>query len=144
MVMWFLVIAIGSALFQWLVVLIFGHISENVTYIIRSETFKSLLSKHIGWYDEDEHNQPAMSSVLSSDRALLNSVTSQSLSAMISAIISLLTGLIIGFVYSWRLALVIIILALLMVMGGYMEAKLQTGFGKDVDEAYKSSAGIVS
>ena len=65
-----------------------------------------------------------MSSVLSSDTALLNSVTSQSLSAMVSAIISLLTGLIIGFVYSWRLALIIIVLAPLMVMGGYMEAKL--------------------
>ena len=49
--MWFLVIAFGSGLFQWFVVIIFGQISENVTYIIRKETFKSLLSKHIGWYD---------------------------------------------------------------------------------------------
>ena len=85
-----------------------------------------------------------MSSVLSSDTALLNSVTSQSLSAMIQAFVSLLTGIIIGFVYSWRLALIILVLAPLMVLGGFMEAKLQTGFGKDVDEAYKSSAVIVS
>lgn len=74
-----------------------------------------------------------MSSVLSSDTALLNSVASQNLSATISAITSLLTGIIIGFVYSWRLALVILVLAPLMVLGGFMEAKLQTGFGQDVD-----------
>ena len=65
-----------------------------------------------------------MSSILSSDTALLNSVASQNLSASLSAVTSLLTGVIIGFVYSWRLALVILVLSPLMVIGGFMEAKL--------------------
>ena len=81
---------------------------------------------------------------LSMDTALLNSLTNTAIGAMIMSVISLLTGIIIGFVYSWRLSLVMLGLSPLMVIGGFMETKLQTGFSQGMDEAYKASSVIVS
>ena len=81
---------------------------------------------------------------LSMDTALLNAIANTAVGAMIQAFVSLLTGIIIGFVYSWRLALVMLGLSPLMVLGGFMETKLQTGFNQGMEEAYKASTVIVS
>ena len=87
-------------------------------------TFNGLLEKNVGWYDKPDNAAPAMVASLSMDTALLNSLTNTAIGAMIQSVVSLLTGIAIGFVYSWRLSLVMLGLSPLMVMGGFMEAKL--------------------
>ena len=85
-----------------------------------------------------------MGASLSMDTALLNSITNTAIGAMIQAMVSLFMGIIIGFIYSWRLALVMLGLAPLMVGAAFMETKLQTGFSKGLEESYKNSSVIVS
>ena len=107
-------------------------------------TFAGLLQKHVGWYDRPDNSAPSMVASLSKDTALLNSITSTAIGALITSAVNLISGIIIGFIYSWRLSLVMLGLSPLMVIGGFMEAKLQTGFNQGLDEAYKASSVIVS
>ena len=128
MALYFLVLAISIGIIQFATTAGFGQVSENVTYMIRKRTFNGLLQKSIGWYDKPENAAPAMVASLSKDTALLNSIANTAVGAMIQALVSLLAGITVGFVYSWRLSLVMLGLSPLMVIGGFMETKLQTGF----------------
>ena len=128
MALYFLVLAISIGIIQFATTAGFGQVSENVTFVIRKRTFNGLLQKSIGWYDKPENAAPAMVASLSKDTALLNSIANTAVGAMIQALVSLLAGITVGFVYSWRLSLVMLGLSPLMVIGGFMETKLQTGF----------------
>ena len=144
MCVYFVILSVGILIIQFGTTLAFGHVSEHITMIIRKITFRALLQKPVSWYDKPDNQAPAMVASLSMDTALLNSLTNTAIGAMIQSMVSLFMGIIIGFIYSWRLALVMLGLAPLMVVSAFMETKLQTGFSKGMEESYKNSSVIVS
>ncbi len=130
MCLYFLVLAVAIMIIQYASTAAFGVVSENVTLVLRRLTFRGLLQKSCGWYDKPNNAAPAMVASLSMDTALMNSLTNTAIGAMIQSAVSLFSGIIIGFIYSWRLALVMLALSPLMVIGAFIETKLQTGFSK--------------
>lgn len=46
---------------------LFGIMGENITMAIRDNLYKSLLKKHIGWFDQRENAPGVVTSVLASD-----------------------------------------------------------------------------
>ena len=81
--LYILLVVIGLLIFQFFITLAFGWISEHVTFSVRKMAFHSLLKKSIKWYEDPHHTPPAVVASLSTDAALLNSVTSTAIGALI-------------------------------------------------------------
>jgi ATP-binding cassette, subfamily B (MDR/TAP), member 1 len=45
----------------------FGVIGENVTMKIRKQLYKSILSKHMGWFDDKNNSSGVLSTIMASD-----------------------------------------------------------------------------
>lgn len=55
---------------------------------------------------------------------------------------SLGTGVIIGFVYSWQLTLLVIAFIPLIIIGGFLETRLITGFAKRDQKALEDAGKV--
>ena len=120
-------IMFGLAIFAFLTglgqKLSFGVIGENVSFKIRQVLYQSIISKHLGWFDQRENAPGILTSSLSGDAQIINGMSTEGLASILEAISAVLTGITIGFFYSWRESLVCLSIAPFMAMSGYMNAK---------------------
>ena len=63
--------------------------------------YGSILSKHIGWFDEKDNAPGQLSTVLASDAQTINGVSAEGLASQLESACALLGGLTIGFVLCW-------------------------------------------
>lgn len=140
----FAIIGVGSGLFQFALQYFFSVIGQSVTRDLREKLYDSILRKPVSWFDREGNESGKLNSVLSADTAQLNSVTSQSVGMYIQSLVSIVGGIVFAMVYSWRLGLVILGLSPFMLAAGALEAKMQTGYTGDIEEAYKQSSALVS
>ena len=139
-----LVVSFGILLFQFFISFSLGWVSEHVTYHVRRKAFESLLKKSPKWYEDTDHTPPTVVASLQTDTAVLNSITSTALGAIIQSFVALFVGIATSFVFSWKLSLVLTFLAPIAGLTTYMDAKLQAGFSKSMDEDYKPWTILIS
>lgn len=72
-----------------------------MTIKIRRVLYLHILRKHIGWFDLRENTPGIVTSAMAQDTAIINGVSTESLSAMMEALFGLLVGVGIGFAYCW-------------------------------------------
>ena len=96
---------------------------EELTMRMRVLSFKSMLRQEIGWFDLDENNLGALITRLSSDAAALKGFTGPTLGAIFTAIGALIAALVISFSAGWKLTLVILCFAPLMVLTGVIQGQ---------------------
>jgi len=80
---------------------IFGYLGENVTMKVRQVLYKSILEKHIGFFDHQENQSSVLTSAMASETALVNGAASESLGPYTESIFALCGGLAIGFYFCW-------------------------------------------
>ncbi len=115
-----------------------------MTREIREKLYESILRKPVSWFDREGNEAGKINSVLSADTAQLNSVTSQSVGVYIQSLVAIIGGIVFSLVFSWRLGLVILGLSPFMIIAGTLEARMQTGYTANIEEAYKESSALVS
>jgi ATP-binding cassette subfamily B (MDR/TAP) protein 1 len=108
----------------------FNNIGARVTYKIRQIVYKSILKKHIGWFDLRENSAGVLSSTITEDTSLINGAGSESMAPTIEAMFAMLTGIGIGFVYSWKMSLTAILISPILMIGSLLDMQIQ----KDSDE----------
>ena len=99
-----------------------------MTKDIRKDLFRSIIRKHVGWFDHKDNNIGALTSSLSSDVYALNGASTEGLSSMIETSIGLIGGLIVGLVFEWRTTLWWWGFVPMLVCASAIQGKLQTGF----------------
>jgi ATP-binding cassette, subfamily B (MDR/TAP), member 1 len=102
----------------------FSTVAENITINIRTNLYKSILVKHIGWHDDQQNAAGILSSILAQEVQLLNGVSTEAFAVMAEALCAITMGLAIAFVFSWQVALVSLAMTPAMVIGGVIGAKL--------------------
>lgn len=80
---------------------IFGYLGENVTMVVRQVLYRSILEKHIGFFDHQENQSSVLTSAMASETALINGAASESLCPYTESVFALTGGLIIGFYFCW-------------------------------------------
>jgi len=63
--------------------------------------YKSILEKHVGFFDERENNASVLTSSMAQDSALINGVSTESLGPYTDAFFALFGGLVVGFYWCW-------------------------------------------
>lgn len=142
--LYFVIIGFTSGLFQFFMQYFFSVIGQSITRDLREKLYESILRKPVSWFDREGNESGKLNSVLSADTAQLNSVTSQSVGMYLQSFVAIVGGIVFSMIYSWRLGLVMLGLSPLMLAAGALEAKMQTGYTADIEEAYKDSSAIVS
>ncbi len=116
-------IGVGGAICQFISSVALGKAGEELTMRMRVLSFKSMLRQEIGWFDLDENNLGALVTRLSSDASALKGFTGPTLGAILNAIGALVTALVISFLAGWKLTLVILCFAPLMVLTGVVQGQ---------------------
>lgn len=106
---------------------LFGTVGENVTLSIRKALYKSILEKNVGFFDFRENGASVLTSAMAEDTSIINGVSTESLGPALDGMFAMLVGIGIGFAYSWKLSLICLGLAPLMVLGSVMEMQATQG-----------------
>lgn len=91
-------VAVGLGVTMFLRIYSFGVLSLRLTFKMRQKLYSSMLSKHIGFFDEDKFSSEYLCEVLQDDVAILNGVSVEALGPYIEAA----CGLIIAVALSLR------------------------------------------
>jgi hypothetical protein len=67
----------------------FGLGGENLTLIMRDKLFKSIIYKHVGWFDSRDKAPGILTNILSEDIITLNGMTTESIAIYIEAVLGL-------------------------------------------------------
>jgi ATP-binding cassette subfamily B (MDR/TAP) protein 1 len=102
----------------------FGILAQNITINIRRNLYRSILSKHAGWHDNQENAAGVLSAILASDVQKLNGASSEAFVVMIEAAIAIVAGMVVAFIFSWPVALISFVMGPAMVLGGFIGSKL--------------------
>ena len=92
-------VAVHMAVFfyKW----IFGSISSNITFNMRSNLYSSIMNKDVGWFDDRDHASGILTTTLAADVMSLNGVSSEGIGIIFECLGSMICGIVISFIYSW-------------------------------------------
>lgn len=121
----------------------FACSGESLTKRLRLRSFSALLEQEIGYFDDVDNNTGALCTRLSSEASAVQGATGIRIGILLQNFSSLGAGIIISFVYSWQLTLLVLAFVPLMILGGFLETRLITGFAKN-DRKDLENAGKIS
>lgn len=118
--------------------------AENITLNMRSNLYRAIVKKDIGWFDNRENAPGVLTNVLASEVQKLNGASSEGVAVMVESTFSLLVGLVLGFIFTWRLSLVALACVPFMMFGGAMNSKLQKGLAEFDEDSFKEAQLLAS
>ncbi|KAL2978117.1 hypothetical protein AAZX31_13G101400 [Glycine max] len=110
---------------------LFGIAGGKLIKRIRKMCFEKVVHMEVSWFDEAEHSSGAIGARLSSDAAAVRALVGDALGLLVQNIATAVAGLVIAFDASWQLALIILALAPLLALNGYVQLKVLKGFSAD-------------
>ncbi|KAI9271625.1 P-loop containing nucleoside triphosphate hydrolase protein [Phascolomyces articulosus] len=131
----FLVIAIVAFIGIALQIAAFETAGERYTRRLRSRMFKAFMKQEVAFYDNEENNTGALTSMLALDAKNVNEIISKIVGEISSIISTGVTGFVIAFVYSWILSLIVIGCVPFLVIGAAYESKVEMNFEDDTKKA---------
>lgn len=98
-----------------------------MTKRIRFNLYSSLLKKDVGWFDNKDHAPGQLTAMISSEAQTLNGVSSEAVAVVLESTLGLGVALVVALCFSWKISLVTIACAPIMVFGSYMNNKANEG-----------------
>jgi len=99
---------------------IFGILGESMTKSMRFKLYSSILRKEIGWFDNKDNAPGQLTSTIANEAQTLNGVSTEAVAITLEAFLGLTVAVIIAFVFSWKISLVTLACAPLMMFGSYI------------------------
>eukprot|EP01133_Synstelium_polycarpum_P008407 gene8407-9888_t len=144
MALWFLLLAAGSGIANFLQIGAFTYIGEKLTYRLRYFSFRSIIRQDIGWFDLPENSTGILTANLATDATLVQGMTSQRLGLLLQNLVTTVVGLVIAFVSGWKLTLVILATVPIIAFAGKVEMDFMAGFSKQNKEASGKSGQVAT
>ncbi|KAL5065634.1 hypothetical protein RYX36_027371 [Vicia faba] len=122
----------------------FGVAGGKLIQRIRKTCFEKVVHMEVSWFDETEHSSGALGARLSTDAASVRALVGDALGLLVQNIATAITGLVIAFTASWQLAFVILALAPLLGLNGYVQIKVLKGFSADAKKLYEEASQVAN
>ena len=106
---------------------LFGVMGEKLTKELRIKLIEEIMHKQISWFDREDRAPGILTSVISSDIAALNGMTSEVLVTIFELVAIIIIGMSAGVYFNWKAAVLCLICSPIMVVGMYMMATMQWG-----------------
>ncbi|KAJ1403010.1 P-loop containing nucleoside triphosphate hydrolase [Sesbania bispinosa] len=122
----------------------FGVAGGKLIKRIRNMCFEKVVHMEVSWFDEAEHSSGALGARLSTDAASIRALVGDALGLLVQNIATAIAGLVIAFEASWQLAFIILALAPLLGLNGYLQLKLLKGFSADAKKMYEEASQVAN
>lgn len=122
----------------------FGIAGGKLIQRIRKMCFEKVVYMEVNWFDEVEHSSGALGARLSTDAALVRALVGDALGLLAENIATSITGLVIAFEASWQLAFIVLALAPLLGLDGYVQVKFLKGFSADAKKLYEEASQVAN
>eukprot|EP00002_Diphylleia_rotans_P014621 TRINITY_DN2848_c0_g1_i8.p1 TRINITY_DN2848_c0_g1~~TRINITY_DN2848_c0_g1_i8.p1 ORF type:complete len:1149 (-),score=251.56 TRINITY_DN2848_c0_g1_i8:291-3737(-) len=139
----FVAIGVGSFIFETGRGYAFGIVTEKLTRRLRRISFKSILNQDIGYFDMPNHSTGILATKLATDASLVSGNVLR-IQLTIQNILSIAAGMAIAFYSGWKLTLVVLSIAPIIIIAGYLQMEFVGGFAKNESKAYESAGEIIS
>lgn len=116
---------------------------ENLTKRIRSKAFKSILSQDVGWFDQPENNVGTLTTKLAVEAAAVQGAMGVRIGSVFMNLSNLGVGIILAFVYSWAVTLVIVAFVPFLILGGFLQTKMLTGYSSKDKEVIEEAGKVL-
>lgn len=123
----FAVIGITAGLAMFLQSCLFAYSGEKLTMRLRRKTFSHILRMEIGWFDDKHHSTGALTTRLATDASMVKGATGSQLAMVLQGMASITIGVTIGFIYSAKLAAVILAFGPFVMAAGFIQMKVLQG-----------------
>jgi len=110
---------------------LFGVAGGKLIKRIRKMCFEKVVHMEVSWFDEAEHSSGAIGARLSSDAAAVRALVGDALGLLVQNAATAVGSLVIAFEASWQLAFIVLVLAPLLGLNGYVQFKFMKGFSAD-------------
>ena len=138
----FMYVGLGLLFTSFVRTVIFNLTANNQIRRIRRLYISSLLQQEMGWYDA--HNTGEMTSKMTSDIYILHDAIGEKIGEFFSYTGMCITGYTIGLVKDWKLCLVMISIAPLMVCAAAIFAYVQSKSASESQASYAVAGGIAT
>ncbi|XP_022638881.1 ABC transporter B family member 21-like [Vigna radiata var. radiata] len=122
----------------------FGVAGGKLIKRIRKMCFEKVVHMEVSWFDEAEHSSGAIGARLSSDAAAVRALVGDALGLLVQNVATVVGCLVIAFEASWQLALIVLALAPLLGLNGYVQFKFIRGFSADAKKLYEEASQVAS
>nr|CAH7755523.1 unnamed protein product [Callosobruchus chinensis] len=138
--LYFLILGVVTGVTMFTQMFSFGFAGERLTLRIRRKTFHAMLRQEMAWYDKKQHSVGALCAKLSGDAASVQGAAGVQIGALLNFIATLLISCIFSIYQNWKLALLLLSFAPLILFSIYFEQKsLQSDAKKNQSMLEKSS-----
>nr|KYP57751.1 ABC transporter B family member 11 [Cajanus cajan] len=122
----------------------FGVAGGKLIKRIRKMCFEKAIHMEVSWFDEAEHSSGAIGARLSSDAAAARALVGDALGLLVQNIATAVGGLAIAFEACWELAFLMLALAPLLTLNGYVQFKFLKGFSADAKKLYEEASQVAN
>ncbi|KAK7264797.1 hypothetical protein RJT34_32408 [Clitoria ternatea] len=122
----------------------FGVAGGKLIKRIRKMCFEKVVNMEVSWFDGAEHSSGAIGARLSTDAASVRALVGDALGLLVQNIAAAIAGLVIAFEASWQLAFIILALAPLLGLNGYVQFKVLKGFSADAKKLYEEASQVAN
>ncbi|KIP08244.1 hypothetical protein PHLGIDRAFT_127165 [Phlebiopsis gigantea 11061_1 CR5-6] len=120
----------------------FGLTASELTAKIQKLSFRAILRQDIEYFDEDEHSTGSLTSGLSDKPEKIEGLAGVTLGAIVQSVSTLVIGFAIGIAFTWKLGLVGVACAPLIVSSGYIRLRVVVLKDKQNKKAHEESAQL--
>ena len=99
-----------------------------MTERLRKKAFEATLRQDVSFFDDPKNNTGALCTRLATEASAVQGASGIRIGLTLNNFASLGTGIIISFVFSWQLTLLILAFVPFMIIGGFLQNRLMTGF----------------
>lgn len=97
--------------------------AERLIHRVRRMTFAAVLRQEISWFDDDANASGSVGSRLSADAEGIKGLVVDQLGLTVQNLVTIVAGLVLAFTAEWRLTLVVLSIAPLLVFGGWVQVR---------------------
>ncbi|CAF4163470.1 unnamed protein product, partial [Rotaria sordida] len=127
-VLFFIGIGLITLFTMFLQSFLFALSGETLTQRLRAKIFQTLLRQEITYFDRPENNTGALCTRLATEASDVQGATGIRIGTMLQNISNLGVGIILAFIYSWSLTLIMLAFVPFMIIAGFLQMYLLTGF----------------
>ena len=97
----FLILVLGIGISTFCQKILFGLGGENLTLKLRITLFKSILRKHVGWFDSEDKAPGILTNIITEDISHVNGLTTEVVGILCEAALGLTVSCLICAIFSW-------------------------------------------
>ncbi|UJR28455.1 hypothetical protein I4U23_009695 [Adineta vaga] len=121
---------------------LFAMSGEALTQRLRSKIFRTLLRQDVAYFDEPDNNTGALCTRLATEASDVQGATGIRIGTMLQNISNLGVGMILAFIYGWSLTLIMLAFVPFMIIAGFLQTYLMTGFANNDKKALENAGKI--